>query len=203
MNRTRLWIIVAVLAVATVSVVVWQNYGSGRHEASVAREPLAVQPPGDGVVAGPAPTPAPAQAEAEKAGNKPHRPKTAEESLPPLLPGNPLTDPKFTDISAKIVVAAIGLKQGKDYELNLLAYMEKALNEAKITEEQYTAYAEALRKNQDRGRAVAEAIINKVEKKIGYRVTVEKLPMFKMDPEQVKKIEGDVRRQEKAGKKKR
>ena len=197
MNRTRLWIIVAVLAVVTLGLALWHFHGRN------GEPPYAAQPPvPEGLVA-PTATPAPGQSEPQKAGTKPHRPKTAEESLPPLIPGNPLTDPKFTDMSARIVIAAVGLKQGKDYELNLLAYMQKVLEEANITEEQYTEYAEALRQNQDRGRAVAEAIINKVEKKIGYRVTVEKLPMFKMDPEQVKKIEGDVRRKQKTENRKR
>lgn len=197
MNRTRLSIIVAVLAVVTAGLAVWHFHGRS------AEPSYATQPPVPEGLAAPAATPAPAQLEPQKTGDKPQRLKTAEESLPPLIPGNPLTDPKFTDMSAKIVVAAVGLKQGKDYELNLLAYMQKVLEESNITEEQYTEYAEALHKNPDRGRAVAEAVINKVEKKIGYRITVEKLPMFKMDPAQVKKIEGDVRRQEKAAKKKR
>lgn len=197
MNRTRLSIIVAALAVVTVGWAVWHFCGRSGEPS------YATQPPVPEGIEAPAAAPAPVPLEPQKTGDKPQRPKTAEESLPPLIPGNPLTDPKFTDMSAKIVIAAVGLKQGKDYELNLLAYMQKVLEESNITEQQYTEYAEALHKNPDRGRAVAEAVINKVEKRIGYRITVEKLPMFKMDPAQVKKIEGDVRRQEKAAKKKR
>lgn len=190
LNRTRQWVIIAVLTVVILGALVWLL---SRQEATT---PYAVQPQREGAVGGPAPMPArpPVEAAPKKTLQQPKRPKTAEESLPVLVPGNPLTDPKFTDMSAQIVIAALGLKQDADYEANLVAYMEKVLTEANISEEQYTEYAQALHNVPDRGRAVAEGIIMKVERKVGYQISVEKLPMFKMDPEQVKKLEGSLKR---------
>ena len=113
----------------------------------------------------------------------------APEPLPKLVPGNPLTDERFAEMSAKIVIAALGLKKDKDWEVNVAAYMAKVLDQEGITEAQYRQYAEALNKNPDRGRAVADNTIRLAEKKLHYKITMDKLPMFKIDDQKRQRIE--------------
>jgi len=67
--------------------------------------------------------------------------------------------------------------------------MQKTLDKAGLSVEEYNKYARALYDNPDRGRAVAENIMMRVEKKIGYRVSMDKLPMFKFDEKTVKELQ--------------
>ena len=121
-------------------------------------------------------------------------PAAPAEPLPPLIPGSPLTDEKFAAVSAKIVTVAVGLKQDKDWEVNTMVYMSKVLDQAGITEKDFTDYAQALNRYPDRARAVAENIVSKAEKKLGYRITMDKMPMFKVSPERVRKIDKELQK---------
>lgn len=116
-----------------------------------------------------------------------HTPQKAA-PLPELVPGNPLNDELFAQISAEIVIAAVGLKQDQNWTLNVMAYMEKALKRHGISVEDYTAYAHALYQYPDRGRAVAENIMQRVEKKLGYKVKVEALPLYKWDEQTINQL---------------
>lgn len=173
-----------------------------RHQAPTApvREevgpPLYPAPSAQGGV--PAAAPA-GKAEAEAKGTVPGLPASGRsakaergEPLPALIPGGPLTDERFAAISARIVIAAIGLQKGKDWEVNTMAYMAQVFDQEKITEKDYRDYAEALNKQPDRARAVAESIMDKAEKKLGYRVTMKTLPVFKVDEQAVKDLERKV-----------
>ncbi|MHB8994326.1 MAG: hypothetical protein ACYC63_03640 [Armatimonadota bacterium] len=162
-----------------------------------AREPAApsiattTKPPS--AATAPVPTVAPAPVAGEHVAGKPASQKPAapapKQPLAPLLPGSSLTDQRFAAMSAKIVVAALGLKQDQDWEVNVLAYMSKVLDAEKVSETEYRQYAEALNKYPDRARAVAENIIVKAEKKLGYRVSMDNLPMFKVDKQKVEQID--------------
>jgi hypothetical protein len=136
----------------------------------------------------PPPTVSPAAAPAPAAAEKPAAP-APKEPLAPLVPGSSLTDQRFAAMSAKIVVAALGLKRDKDWEVNVLAYMAKVLDAENVTETEFREYAEALGKYPDRARAVVENITDKAEKKLGYRVSMENLPMFKVDKLKVQEID--------------
>lgn len=120
---------------------------------------------------------------AASAPQKPHEP------LPTLLPGNPLTDEKFAQISSQIVIAAVGLKKDQNWDVKVLAYMQKALKEGGVTEEQFRQYAEALSRNPDRARAVGDNIVRKAEKKLGRHVDLKALPMFNFDQQKVEKLQ--------------
>jgi hypothetical protein len=109
--------------------------------------------------------------------------------LPALIPGSPLNDEKFAQLSALVVIAAMGLKQDKDWETNVAAYMQQELKKQGISIEDYTAYAKALYDKPDRGRAVAENIQMRAQKKLGYRVSLNKLPMFKFDQGTLNKMQ--------------
>lgn len=109
--------------------------------------------------------------------------------LPPLLPGSQLDDERFAAVSAKFVIAAIGLKQDSNWQKNVTHYMSKTLKEAGISEDEYTEYAEALNAQPDRGRAVAQNIIRKAETVLGRKITVEKLPMYKFNQSVSKQAE--------------
>jgi hypothetical protein len=120
-------------------------------------------------------------------GTKPKSRRAA--AVPELVPGSKLDDDHFAQISAEVVIAAMGLKRDKDWETNVLLYMQKTLDKAGLSVEEYNKYARALYDNPDRGRAVAENIMMRVEKKIGYRVSMDKLPMFKFDEKTVKELQ--------------
>ncbi len=109
--------------------------------------------------------------------------------MPPLVPGNPLTDEQFAAISARIVIASVGLKHEQDWEKLVLDYMAQELAREKITADQYNEYAQALYANPDRGRAMAENIMRRVEQKLGTRVDVKVLPTFGLDPAEMKKLQ--------------
>ena len=176
--KQRNIILIALAAVLIIGGLIW---------ARSSRQPVSpsIAASSDTPSSAPAPVTAPAPAPAaEKAA-----PPAAKEPLAPLVPGSSLTDQRFAAISAKIVVAALGLKRDKDWEVNVLAYMARALETEKVTETEYRQYAEALSKYPDRGRAVAENIIDKAEKKLGYRVSMENLPMFKVDEQKVEQID--------------
>lgn len=113
--------------------------------------------------------------------------------LPELVPGGPLDDDKFAQLSADIVIGAVGIKQDSQWELNVAAFMAKVLEKGEITADEYNAYAKALYDYPDRARAVAENIMMRVEKKLGYRLKIEKLPMFKFDPKTVEQMEKKLR----------
>lgn len=164
-------VIVAVVAVA--SLCLWR----ARHQS----------PPPPVQIAVPVMPPASSSAAQSPAGAS-NRPET-KQPLPPLIHGNPLTDERFASISAKIVIAALGLKRDKDWEVNTLLYMAKVLDAEGLSESDFTDYAQALNRNPDRGRAVAQRIMDKVEKKVGYRVTMETLPAFKINRERMRKVE--------------
>jgi hypothetical protein len=176
-------IIIALVAVLIIAGLIWLLAARQATGPSIA---TSTQPPS----ASPAPVPAPALAPvAGKAtAEKPAAP-APKEPLAPLLPGSPLTDQRFAAMSAKIVVVALGLKRDPDWEVNVLAYMSKVLDAEKISETEYRQYAEALNRYPDRARAVVENIIDKAEKKLGYRISMEDLPMFKVDPQKVEQID--------------
>lgn len=109
--------------------------------------------------------------------------------LPPLVPGNPLTDERFAAISARIVIASVGLKKEKDWESLVVEYMDQELAKERLTADQYNEYAQALYANPDRGRAMAENIMRRVEEKLGTRVDMKALPMFGMDPAELEKLQ--------------
>lgn len=109
--------------------------------------------------------------------------------MPPLVPGNPLDDERFAAISARIVVASVGLQHEKDWETLVLDYMAQELAKEKISPDQYNEYAEALYANPDRGRAMAENIMRRVEKKLGTRVDLKVLPKFGLDPADLEKLQ--------------
>ena len=185
MTGKQVWVIalVVVIVVAGAAAVVWEH---------LQRQPAPLTPAVGLATGGPAPsaTPTPGPAALPKpAGGKP-----AAEPLPPLIPGSPLTDEKFAAISAKIVIAAMGLKQDKNWEVNTLLYMSKVLDEAGIDESQFRDYAQALGRYPDRARAVAANIVGKAEKKLGYRISMDKMPMFNLSPERVKKIDKELQK---------
>ena len=184
MTGKQVWVIalVVVIVVAGAAAVVWDQTRLKAASAPAAgtREALASATPPQALPASPSPV-----------AKKPAAPA---EALPPLLPGNPLTDEKFAAISAKIVIVAMGLKQDKNWEINTLLYMSKALDEAWVDEKQFKDYAEALHRNPDRGRAVAESIVSKAEKKLGYRMSMDKMPLFNLSPERVRKIDKELQK---------
>lgn len=120
-------------------------------------------------------------------------PSGKKQVLPELVPGSPLDDDKFAQLSADIVIGAVGIKQDSQWELNVAAFMAKVLEKSGITPDDYNAYAKALYEYPDRARAVAENIMMRVEKRLGYRLKIEKLPMFKLDPQTVKQMEKKLR----------
>jgi hypothetical protein len=118
------------------------------------------------------------------------KPKTdGNKPLPELVPGSPLDDDQFAQVSAQIVIGAMGLKRDADWETNVLLYMQQTLKKSGVSVEQYSEYASALHGQPDRARAVAENIMMRVEKKVGYRVSMDKLPMFKFDDKTIKQLE--------------
>lgn len=113
--------------------------------------------------------------------------------LPQLVPGNPLTDDHFAHLSSKIIIAAVGFKGQPEWEVIVIEYMNKVLTIEGITAEQYEEYAQALTRNVERGAAVAENTLRRVEKKLGTRMEVEALPMFKFDESTRRSIEQKLR----------
>ncbi len=135
---------------------------------------------------------APAKSADSAKPSKPTLPKPESKGgkpLPDLVPGNPLDDDRFAQLSAQVVIAAVGLKRDANWETNVLLYMQKTLQKSGVSIEQYNEYARALQGQPDRARAVAENIMMRVEKKLGYRVTMDKLPMFKFDEKTIKQLE--------------
>lgn len=194
MKRTHLWLILGALALGLLGLLASLTLLRGP------AGPYGAQPPA--AVTGPAPAPTPPAATPEPPA-KPAEPEAAPSGdkasekpapLPPLVPGNPLNDEQFAAVSAQIVIAAMGLKQDKDWEANLNAYIGQELAKAKITEEQFMEYRDALHANQERGPAVAENIMRKVQKRLGYRLEIEKLPMFSFDPAQKQELEKRLKR---------
>lgn len=176
--KQRNIILIALAAVLIIGGLIW---------ARSSRQPVApsIAASSDTPSAVPAPVTAPVPAPTAKTSAE----SAPKEPLAPLVPGSSLTDQRFAAMSAKIVVAALGLKRDENWEVNVLAYMAKVLEAEKVTETEYRQYAEALSKYPDRGRAVAENIIDKAEKKLGYRVSMENLPMFKVDQQKVEQID--------------
>lgn len=172
-------IILALAAVLLIAGLIWLMSARQPAAPSIA---TTTQPPSAATAAAPVPAPG------EPASEKPAAP-APKEPLAPLLPGSSLTDQRFATMSAKIVVAALGLKQDQDWEVNVLAYMSKVLDAEKVSETEYRQYAEALNDYPDRARAVAENIIVKAEKKLGYRISMDSLPMFKVDKQKVEQID--------------
>lgn len=181
-------------AVVVVSVLVLALLGAGSYFVlrPAPSAPGAVVAPPQPVSATPvAPVPAspPAPAPAAKTGAK-SRPASP---LPPLVAGNPFTDDEFAQVSAQIVIASYGLKRDAKWQMLVLAYMDQALKKHGYTAEQYKEYAEALYRNPDRGRAVGENIMLRVEKKLGVRVDMKALPFLKYDQETIRKLEKKLR----------
>ena len=182
MPRQQQYIIIAVIGLLALAVGGWMVH---RHAGTATTPPGQANPSPVTATAPPAKANA-AAPPAEPAATAPVKP---QEPLPPLVPGNPLTDERFAQMSSKIVIAALGLKQDADWEVNVVAYMAKVLKQEGITEEQYRQYAEALNENADRGRAVAENIVRKTEKKLGHNINMDKLPMLKFDKQNIQKLE--------------
>jgi hypothetical protein len=180
-RRPILPVIALVVALVVVAIVAMQRLSAPPPPAKP--RPLDAQPQTAGA-------PTPPATEAAKAPVTPSKPSPEPKApLPPLIAGNPLTDDRFAAISCSIVIAALGLKQDAEWEANVMAYMARELKKAEITPTQYNDYALALHQNPERGGAVGENIMRRVEKKIGHRVTMEALPMFKFDQETIKKME--------------
>lgn len=171
-------LLLALIAVAVAAIVIvrLQVARSGEHAGPGASAPAAAPAKS----ADPAKPSKPTLPKPESKGGKP---------LPDLVPGSPLDDDRFAQLSAQVVIAAVGLKRDANWETNVLLYMQKTLGKSGVTIEQYTEYAQALQKRPDRNRAVAENIMMRVEKKLGYRVTMDKLPMFKFDEKTIKQLE--------------
>ncbi len=169
-----LGVTLAVVAVVAAGLIFSRTRSTGAH--SVAAVPGA---PASPVATEPAP---PATVPATTRKDRKH-------SVPELVPGSPLDDDKFAQLSAEIVIAAIGLKKDGQWENNLLLYMQKTVDKHGVTIEQYNTYARALYDHPDRGRAVAENIMTRVEKKIGTRVSLDKLPMFRFDEKTIKQLQ--------------
>jgi hypothetical protein len=55
-------------------------------------------------------------------------------------------------------------------------------------------YAQALYDYPDRARAVGENIQQRVEKKLGTRVDIKTLPIFKSDPAEIKRLQEKLKR---------
>jgi hypothetical protein len=177
---------VGLIAVVMVAAALWSRLGG-----PVAAPPA--DPPRPLATAGPRaiephisveprkPRPAPSGAASKPAPD-------AGEALPPLIPGSPLTDNRFAAISARIVIASVGLKQDSNWEMLVTEYMAQELAKEKLTSDQYNAYAQALYANPDRARAVGENIMRRVEQKLGTRVDAKALPMFGVDPEEIEKL---------------
>lgn len=138
-------------------------------------------------------TTAPASSTAAPAKGDPAKPSKPggkpAGALPALVAGSPLNDESFTQVSAEIVIGALGLKQNAQWQENVLAYMAKVLAKHKLSVQDYNDYARALYDHPDRARAVAENIRARVEKKVGYRIAMDKLPMFKFDEKAIKQME--------------
>jgi len=183
-SRLALSLTLIALAVALVGFVVLRRpsapAGPGDTAAALEQHDTssAATPPPLGGVPGPEEaTPATAPASADKP------------SPAPLVAGNPLTDDRFAEISTGIVIAAIGLKQNADWAANVEAYMAQQLDKAGVTQAQYNEYAQALHEHPERGQAVAENIMRRVQKKVGYHIGIEKLPMFKFDERAIKAMQ--------------
>lgn len=189
MKRSYILVILAAVALAVICVLAWLMLHGGAAGPYGAQQPSAVTGPSPGPTVPPTQT-APKTAPPPAAAGAPVTKKAGKQPpLPPLVPGNSLTDEKFAEVSAQIVIAAVGLKQDKDWEANLNAYIEQELERAKVGEEQFMEYRDALEANPERGRAVAESILRKVEKRLGYRMSIENMPMLKLDPAQKQQLE--------------
>jgi hypothetical protein len=110
----------------------------------------------------------------------------APESLPALAPGSPLTDQRFADISAQIMVAILGIKRDANWQTNVAASMAKILKDENVAENDLKDYGLALNKNPDRKRAVADNIVNLAQKKLGRRFTPEEAALLKLEQAQMK-----------------
>lgn len=183
--KSRALIIVAAVVVFALIAVAWPLLTPANKPVAPMGGPLTPPQPVD--VTGPvAPT---TPGEAAKPPVAVSSPKAPEEAAPPLVPGSPLTDDRFADISARIVIASVGLKKQANWDFLVLEYMNKTLAKEKVSPTQYKEYAEALYRNPDRGRAVGENIMRRVEKKLGTRVDMKALPFFKFDQKDVKALE--------------
>jgi hypothetical protein len=183
--KSRPLIIVAAVVVIALIAVAWPLLSPANKPVTPTGQPLLPPEPVD--VTGPvAPT---APGEAAKPPVAVNSAKTREAAAPPLVPGSPLNDDRFADISARIVIASVGLKKQANWDFLVLEYMNKTLGQEKVSPEQYKEYAEALYRNPDRGRAVGENIMRRVEKKLGTRVDMKALPFFKFDQKDVKALE--------------
>ena len=76
----------------------------------------------------------------------------------------------------------------------VLEYMDQTLQKEGVTPDQFKEYAEALYRNPDRGRAVAENIMMRVHKKLGTRVDMKTLPFMKFDEATIRKLEEKLKR---------
>jgi hypothetical protein len=150
---------------------------------------LTVATPSDGNEGPPAEAAAAAPGSASAPSPGPDQPAARPQPLPPLVRGNPLTDDHFAHLSSKIVIAAVGFQGQADWEVKVVEYMDKVLTVEGVTPEQYEEYAQALTRNVERGAAVAENILRRVEAKLGTRMEVEALPMFKFDESTRRSIE--------------
>ena len=108
-------------------------------------------------------------------------PARERQPLPELVPGSPLTDQRFADISAKIMVAILGIKRDGNWRANVARSMDKILGEEDLAENDFEAYALALNKNPDRKRAVADNIVDLAQKKLGRHFTPEEAALLKLD----------------------
>jgi len=172
-------LILLLVAAAGASTIIMRSHG-----ARPAAKPDVAAPP----ASDPAGSAKPAAAPGAKAANKKKQP------LPELVPGSPLTDDIFAQISAEIVIGAMGLKHDAQWQANVLAFMAKVLGKHKMSIEDYNAYAKALYDQPDRARAVAENIVTRVEKQVGYRISMDKLPMFKFDQKTIKEMQRRLER---------
>lgn len=176
-SRSFPFIAVGVVGVTLLAVALWARL---------------VGPGGSDQVSAPSTVTAPVSQVVPKTPAKPADDAGKSAPLPPLVPGNPLTDDRFSDISARLVIASVGLKKQQDWQNLVIDFLEKELAKEKLTEEQFSEYAEALYDNPDRARAVGENIVRRVEKKLGVRMDMKTLPLYGLDPKEVERLKAKL-----------
>lgn len=83
----------------------------------------------------------------------------------PQPPASGLTEEQFIEVSSTIVLGVTQIQNEPNAKELLVPLMEKALKNAGITLEQYTAFAERVQANPAWGERVGQAILERVDKR--------------------------------------
>lgn len=140
-KRTRTVLLVAALAVLIVALVLGGLHL--RQPRPLAEDLAAVAPP---------PPPAAAPAAAKPA------PST------PAAPGA-LTEEQFIEISARVLLGVAAIQDRPDAKSLIPPLMEKVLRDAKVSEDDFEAFAQRIYADPERSKQVGDAILERVEKK--------------------------------------